>query len=103
MKVHLAVLSMINKWYLLPFKKIIYIYINMEHIEKNELIRFLIEEMDHLEPKYQHYEYYYLDLITNRPSNLYENYREGFINEISYLDVNEVIEYMVKHHFIYNN
>ena len=75
----------------------------MEHIEKNELIRFLIEEMDHLEPKYQHYEYYYLDLITNRPSNLYENYREGFINEISYLDVNEVIEYMVKHHFIYNN
>ena len=75
----------------------------MKNIEKKELIRFLIEEMDDLEPQYQHYEYYYLDLISNRISNLYENYREGFINEISYLDREELIEYMIKHHFIYTN
>ena len=75
----------------------------MENIEKKELIRFLIEEMDDLEPQYQHYEYYYLDLIANRITNLYENYREGFINEISYLDREELIEYMIKHHFIYTN
>ena len=31
----------------------------MENIEKKELIRFLIDEMDDLEPQYQHYEYYY--------------------------------------------
>jgi len=75
----------------------------MENIEKKELIRFLIDEMDDLEPQYQHYEYYYLDLIANRITNLYENYREGFINEISYLEREELIEYMIKHHFIYTN
>ena len=73
----------------------------MEYIEKNELIDFLIKEIDDLEPKYQHYEYYYLDLIDNRISNFYDNYRDGFINEVNYLDRNEIIEYMIKHHFIY--
>ena len=70
----------------------------MMNIDKLELIDFLISEIDDLEPKNVHYEYYYKDLCKD---NIEQNYRNSFIKNIIGLPKETLIDYMIKHYFYY--
>lgn len=73
----------------------------MLKISSEKLIVYLLSEIDDLEPKYEYYDYYFEDLTANRVSNVYEDTRKGLENELYYLDKEELVEYMIKHIFIY--
>ena len=71
----------------------------MYTIKKNDLIKYLMSEIDTLEPHGYYYGFYYNDL-TSISYEKDENYRHILVSELYQTDKNKLVDFMVRNHFI---
>ena len=72
---------------------------------KENLIKYLISEINELEPKDAYYLDYYYDLTDKNKNNIIQNinYKEEFINEINNKSEQELITFMKNTSFLPDN
>lgn len=71
----------------------------MYTFKKSDLIKYLISEIDTLEPHGYYYRFYYNDL-TSISYEKDENYRHILVSELYQTDKNKLVDFMVRNHFI---
>ena len=72
---------------------------HMMHMPKADLVEYFISEVDQLEPENTHYEHYFAQMIKDRVSVLYDDAREGLLEEMKFMDVCDIVDFMIEHRF----